>query len=61
VPRKKLNPSDQTELLTKLLAISMWNAGASQAAIARALGRGLKWVNDFLKGIPKPRHESEKS
>jgi hypothetical protein len=55
MPRKKLTPNDQTELLIKLLSISMWNAGASQAAIARAVGRGLKWVNSFLKGIPKPK------
>lgn len=55
MPRKKLMPSDQNELLTKLLAVNMWSAGASQAAIARSLGRGLSWVNGFLKGIPKPK------
>jgi hypothetical protein len=55
MPRKKLTPNDDVvELLTKLLAINMWKAGASQAVIARAVGRGLTWVNGFLKGVPKP-------
>jgi hypothetical protein len=54
MPRKKPSPTDQTELLTKLLAVAMWSAGAKQASIARAVGRGVQWVNDFLKGIPKP-------
>jgi len=55
MPRKKPTPTDQTELLTKLLAINMWTAGANQIAIARAVGKGGGWVNDFLKGVPKSK------
>jgi len=52
MPPKKLPPVE--ELLTKLLALSLWTAGANQDTIAAAVGRGKKWVNDFLKGVPKP-------
>jgi len=58
MPRKKATPNEQIEeLLCKLLAITMWTAGAKQMAIARAVGRGGKWVNDFLKGIPKRKSD----
>jgi hypothetical protein len=52
MPQKKLPPSE--ELLTKLLAVNMWIAGASQGKIATTIGRGTTWVNDLLKGVPKP-------
>ena len=55
MPRKKPTPADQIDLLTKLLAVSMWTAGANQIAIARAVGKGGGWVNSFLKGVPKPK------
>jgi hypothetical protein len=57
MPAKKLPPVE--ELLTKLLALNMWTAGASQATIAAAVGRGDKWVNDFLKGVPKPNKSAK--
>ena len=41
------------ELLCKLIALNMWAAGATQAAIARNLGKGMTWVNESLKGVPK--------
>jgi len=54
MPPKKASPNENVEeLLTKILALNLWKAGAKQMAIARAVGKGGKWVNDFLKGIPK--------
>jgi len=56
MPRKKQTPNDQIEqLLSKLIAINLWNAGAGQKTIARAVGKSATWVNAFLKGVPKPK------
>jgi len=56
MPRKKMTPNDQVEeLLSKLLAINFWAARASQNTIARAVGKSATWVNQLLKGVPKPR------
>ena len=56
MPGKKRTENDQVEeLLAKLVAASLWNAGASQNTIARAVGKSATWVNDFLKGVPKPK------
>jgi len=52
---KKQTPNNQIEeLLAKLLAVGLWNCGASQNTIARAVGKSATWVNHFLKGVPKP-------
>lgn len=52
---KKQTPNEQLEgLVSKLIAISLWNSGASQSKIASAVGKSKIWVNDFLKGVPKP-------
>ena len=53
-PKKRTTNTAVEELLSKLIAITMWTAGAGQAKIARALGKSINWVNDFLKGVPKP-------
>jgi len=53
-PKKRTTNSEVEELLSKLIAISMWNAGTSQGNIARAIGKSPNWVNAFLKGVPKP-------
>jgi hypothetical protein len=59
MPPKKARPDENVEeLLTKILALNLWIAGANQMAIARAVGKGGKWVNDFLKGIPKSSRPS---
>jgi len=56
MPPKKQTPNNQVEdLLSKLLAINLWSAGASQNTIARAVHKSATWVNDFLKGVPKPK------
>jgi hypothetical protein len=53
---KKQTPNDQVEeLLSKLLTIGLWTSGASQNTIARAVGKSATWVNQFLKGVPKPK------
>jgi hypothetical protein len=54
MPRKKRTPDTVEELLSKLIAVNLWNTGASQGKIARAIGKSPNWVNDFLKGVPKP-------
>ena len=51
MPPKKAPPVE--ELLAKLIALNMWTAGATQDAIAAAIGKSKGWVNDFLKGVPK--------
>jgi hypothetical protein len=43
------------ELLSQLIALSLWRAGASQDKIARALKKSKGWVNELLKGVPKPK------
>jgi len=56
MPRKKQTPNNEVEeLLSKVVAINLWNAGANQNTIARAVGKSATWVNEFLKGVPKPR------
>lgn len=56
MPGKKRTPNDKVEdLLSKLVAINLWIAGAGQGKIARAVGKSPNWVNDFLKGVPKPK------
>jgi hypothetical protein len=47
--------TQQADFLAKILAINMWSAGASQTAIARAVGKSKSWVNSLLKGVPKPK------
>lgn len=53
-PRKKTPNDSIEELLAKIAAINLWTAGASQGNIAKALGKSKSWVNDLLKGVPKP-------
>ena len=56
MPGKKQTPNDQIEeLLAKLLTINLWSRGTSQDKIARAIGKSKTWVNQFLKGVPKPK------
>lgn len=56
MPRQKKIQNEQVEeLLSKLIAISLWSAGTSQDAIARAVGKSKTWVNAFLKGVPKSK------
>lgn len=54
-PKNVNSKQDVEELLSKLIALNMWTAGATQDAIARGLGKGKAWVNDFLKGVPKSK------
>jgi hypothetical protein len=46
-------PQNTEELLNKLLAVTLWQAGATQGVIAARLGKGKAWVNAFLQGVPK--------
>jgi hypothetical protein len=52
--QKKKTADDRVEqLLSKILALNLWLAGAPQSKIARALGKSKQSVNEFLKGIPR--------
>ncbi len=54
---KKRTPNEEVEeLLSKLVAINLWSAGANQKKIARAVGKSPNWVNDLLKDVPKPKN-----
>lgn len=56
MPPKKRTANDQVEeLLSKLIAVNLWLAGAAQGKIASAIGKSATWVNDLLKGVPKPK------
>ena len=52
--KKRTSNTEVEELLSKLIAINLWSAGASQTKIAKAVGKSPNWVNGFLKGVPKP-------
>jgi hypothetical protein len=54
MPPKKEAERNLEDLLTKLLAVNLWSAGATQDVIAARLGKGKAWVNSFLKGVPRP-------
>lgn len=55
MPPKKKTANDQVEeLLAKILATNLWAAGANQATIKRSVEKSSTWVNDLLKGVPKP-------
>jgi plasmid maintenance system antidote protein VapI len=41
------------ELLQKLLVLQMFSMGATQAKMAKVVGRQKQWVNEILKGIPR--------
>lgn len=53
MPKKKSDEQTIEELLTKLIALTMWQAGATQGVIAVRLGKGKAWVNSFLQGVPR--------
>jgi hypothetical protein len=54
MPPKKEAERNLEDLLTKLLAVSLWSTGATQDVIAARLGKGKAWVNAFLKSVPRP-------
>ena len=54
MPKKKLdNQGPPAELLEKILVFQLYALGAPQGRIAKIVGRGTRWVNDLLKGLPK--------
>jgi hypothetical protein len=56
MPPKKQTPNEAIEeLLSKLVAINLWSAGATQTKIASVVGKSSGWVNDLLKDVPKPK------
>lgn len=55
MPRKKYEVDQRdTELLEKILVVQLYALGAAQDQIARLVGRQKLWVNQLLRGIPRP-------
>jgi hypothetical protein len=45
------------ELMEKLVLVQLHALGTPQSVIARFLGKASSWVNQNLKGVPKPTKE----
>ena len=45
------------ELMEKLVLVQLHALGTPQLVIARFLGKASTWVNQNLRGIPKPTRE----
>jgi hypothetical protein len=52
---KRAEPESRSLIMLEtLLVVQLYSMGAPQKVIARILGKSINWVNDTLKGIPKP-------
>ena len=47
--------SRSVELIEKMVLVQLHALGTPQGTIARVLGKSKKWVNKYLKGVPKPK------
>jgi hypothetical protein len=56
MPDNRDSEGNLEDLLTKLLAVSMWSVGATQDVIAARLGKSKSWVNSLLQGVPRPNN-----
>ena len=55
---KRVEPENRSiDLMEKLLLVELHALGTPQGTIARVLGKSKKWVNKYLKGVPKPKKE----
>lgn len=53
--QKRIEPESRTLLMLEtLLLVQLYSMGTPQKVIARLLGKSINWVNDSLKGVPKP-------
>jgi len=57
MPRVKREDDRTEDLLEKLLVFQLFSLGASQARIAKIVGRGKQWVNEMLRGIPRREND----
>ncbi len=56
MPAKRVEPESRSLVMLETLVLVQLHAlGTPQKVIARVLGKSLTWVNDSLKGVPKPR------
>lgn len=49
--------TESQDLTRKLLAVTLYQAGASYDVIARMTGKGKKWVVDTFEGLPGRRRQ----
>jgi hypothetical protein len=57
-PKRKAPDDDVLlEILQKLLAVTLYQGGASKDLIARMIGRRKDWVVSLLKGLPNRRRQ----
>ncbi len=59
-PPKAAPPDKVTLLLEKLLAVLLFELGATQDKIAKTVGRQKLWVNALVRGIPKKGSSDDK-
>ena len=45
------------ELMEKLVLLQLYTLGTPQGVIARFLGKATAWVNQNLRGVPKPKKD----
>jgi len=57
---KPVQQDKTTLLLEKLLAVRLFELGATQEKIAKTVGRQKLWVTALVKGIPKKGSSDEK-
>jgi len=53
VPKASAESDRTEELLQTLIALQMFEMGATQDKIAKVVGKGKLWVNNLLNGIPR--------
>ena len=58
MPSRRVEPESRSLVMLETLALVQLHAlGTPQKVIARILGKSTNWVNDSLKGVPKPKKE----
>jgi len=58
MPGRRLEPESRSLVMLETLVLVQLHAlGTPQKVIARVLGKSLTWVNDSLKGVPRPKKE----
>ena len=56
MPSRRVEPESRSlVMLETSVLVQLHSLGTPQKVIARILGKSLTWVNDSLKGVPKPK------